>query len=69
MDAVRGTERELKFASKVIAIMLSKNEIYKIKDRSNWDDNRNDWKIPTFYFDLKDKNIAFPTINAKGTYF
>lgn len=44
--------------------MLSENEMYKIKQRAQWDENKNDWKIPLFYFNSAEKNIQFPTINA-----
>jgi hypothetical protein len=44
--------------------MLSDHEMYKIKDKAQWDDNKLDWKIPLFYLNPKDSSIAFPTINA-----
>ena len=65
LDGIRDQEKDLKFANKVIKIMLSENEMYKIRQKAQWDDNKSDWKIPLFYFNSAEKNIAFPNINAQ----
>jgi hypothetical protein len=45
-------------------ILLSENEMYKIREKAKWDDNRDDWKIPLFIFNARDKDVSFPNINA-----
>ena len=48
-----------------MGIMLSENELYKLHQRSKWDDEKNDWNVPQFQFNVKSKDLSFPTINAK----
>lgn len=48
-----------------MSILLSENELYKLHQRSKWDDEKGDWTIPMFTFNLKNKDISFPSINAK----
>ena len=48
-----------------MSILLSENELYKLHQRSKWDDEKGDWSIPHFTFNAKTKDISFPTINAK----
>lgn len=64
LEDIRQQEKDLKFANKVIQIMLSENEQYKIREKAQWDDNKLDWKIPLFIFNPRDKDIVFPNINA-----
>ena len=49
-----------------MGILLSENELYKLHQRSKWDDEKGDWAIPHFTFNAKTKDVAFPTINAKA---
>ena len=49
-----------------MGILLSENELYKLHQRSKWDDEKGDWSIPHFTFNPKSKDVAFPTINAKA---
>lgn len=64
LDTIRQQDRDVKFANRVMAILLSENEMYKIKQRAQWDENRQDWKIPLFTFNAAQKDIQFPNINA-----
>ena len=48
-----------------MSILLSENELYKLHQRSKWDDEKGDWTIPYFTFNIRNKDIQFPTINAK----
>lgn len=64
LETIRQQEKDLKFANKVNAILLNENEMYKVKEKAQWDENKQDWKIPLFYLNQKDNTIAFPTINA-----
>lgn len=49
----------------MIGILLTDNELYKLNEKSKWDDEKNEWTIPLFTFNSRSKEIAFPTINAK----
>ena len=48
-----------------MSILLSENELYKLHQKSKWDDEKGDWAIPQFAFNPKSKDISFPSINAK----
>lgn len=65
LDIVRTQEKSVKFSAKILKILLSDNELYKLHQKSKWDDEKGDWHIPLFTFNAKNKDIAFPTINAK----
>jgi len=65
LDIIRSQSKAVKFSNKVMSILLSENELYKLHQRSKWDDEKNDWYIPNFTFNPKSKDLAFPTINAK----
>ena len=47
-------------------MLLNENQMYKIRDKAKWDDNKQDWKIPPFYINEKENQIAFPNINAQA---
>lgn len=47
-------------------ILFSENELYKLHNKSKWDEERGDWTIPLFTFNPKNKDISFPSINAKS---
>lgn len=49
-----------------MSILLSENELYKLHQRSKWDDEKGEWIIPHFTFNAKAGDIAFPSINAKA---
>ena len=65
LDIVRSQEKAVKFSNKVMSILLSENELYKLHEKSKWDDEKEEWKIPFFAFNPKSKDLSFPTINAK----
>lgn len=66
LEIVRSQEKAVKFSNKVMSILLTENELYKLQSRAKWDDERGDWSIPLFTFNPKSKDISFPTINAKS---
>ena len=66
LDAYRQLLKNNKFNQKVIGILLSENEIYKLNEKSKWEDDKQEWSIPLFTFNTKDKSLNFPTINAKS---
>jgi len=60
LETIRTQEKDLKFANKVMNIMLNENEMYKIREKAQWDENRLDWKDPSLYFNSKDKDVQIP---------
>jgi len=65
LDIIRQQEKIVKFSNKVMSILLSENEMYKLHQRAKWDDERGEWDVPYFTFNPKQKDIAFPSIGAK----
>ena len=65
LDIIRSQEKAVKFSNKVMSILLSENELYKLHQRSKWDEEKGDWTVPLFTFNPKNKDIQFPSINAK----
>lgn len=45
--------------------MLKESDIYKIKQKSAWDENRKEWTVPAFILTDKKQDVSFPTINGK----
>ena len=43
LEIVRSQEKAVKFSNKVMSIMLTENELYKLQSRAKWDDDRADW--------------------------
>lgn len=66
LDIIRSQEKAVKFSNKVMGILLSENELYKLHQRSKWDEEKGEWGIPLFTFNPKQKDISFPSINAKA---
>ena len=66
LDIIRSQEKAVKFSNKVMNILFSENELYKLHNKSKWDEERGDWTIPLFTFNPKNKDISFPSINAKS---
>ena len=66
LETIRELEKDLKFSTNVMKIALSNSEIEKIRGKSHWDDNRGEWKVPTFLFNPISgiKDVQFPTING-----
>lgn len=65
LDIIRSQEKIVKFSNKVISILLTDHELYKLNEKAKWDDERLEWNIPLFTLNTKTREIAFPTINAK----
>ena len=65
LDVVRQQTKNVKFCDKVMSILLTENELYKLNQKSTWSDEKQDWQIPYFSFNPKSQDLAFPTINAK----
>ena len=56
----------MKFNDKVINMMLSENEKYKLRSRAQWSDSLQDYTIPQFIFSPKESTISFPNLNKQS---
>ncbi len=67
LETIRELEKDLKFANNVMKIALTGNEIEKIKEKSRWDDNKAEWRVPMFVLNNASgqKELQFPTINGQ----
>ena len=43
--------------------MLNNDEFEVIKSASNWNEDKNEYKVPPFFF--KDKKLKFPKLNSQ----
>ena len=66
MDIIRSQEKAVKFSNKAMGILLSEHELYKLHNKSKWDEEKGEWNVPHFTFNAKAGDIAFPSINAKA---
>ena len=60
IDTIREQEKDLDFYQGVLNMLLKKQEIYKIKEKVEFDFEINKWIVPPFI--LKNKEISFPKI-------
>jgi hypothetical protein len=44
-------------------MVLKPEEVAKIKNKSTFDDDRNEWNVPVFH--LKNKEVALPSLSIK----
>lgn len=56
---------DMKFSNALLNNMLREADIYKIKQRSSWDESRKEWTVPAFLLQDKKTDVSFPTINAR----
>ena len=61
LDTVRDQEHEIKLLNGMLKMILNNHEIAKIRMKSQFDDDTNEWKIPYFY--MKAKDVQFPTLS------
>ena len=48
----------------MIANLLSDDQLYKIKEKTEWDEEKRKWKLPPFV--IKSKEIQFPKLGGMG---
>ena len=67
LDTIRDQDKDLKFASAITKIAMSNQELEKIRAKSNWDENKSEWRVPLFYLNPNkgEKDVQFPTINGQ----
>lgn len=64
MDTIRQQGLDLRFYKKLVRMLLKDEEIAKLKLKSTYDDNSNDWVIPPFI--LKGKEVTLPSLKKNG---
>ena len=55
----------MKFSNAVVSIMLKESDLFKIRQKSVFDEGKKEWTIPNFILNDKKTDITLPTINAK----
>ena len=58
LDTIRAQEKDLDFLNAVVAMMLKDGEMYKLKEKIDYDFEAGKWKVPPFI--IKNKEVAFP---------
>jgi hypothetical protein len=48
LDTVREQAKELDFLNQMIGFLMTNEQIYKIKEKTEWDEEKRKWKIPAF---------------------
>jgi hypothetical protein len=59
---LRQQEFDIKFFRQVVDMVLKKDEIIKLKEKSKYDDGSNEWDIPIFV--LRAKDVELPTLSG-----
>jgi len=59
-------ECDLQFSNVLVSNMLKESDIFKIKQRSSWDESRKEWSVPSFILTDKKTDVSFPTISGKA---
>ena len=62
LNEITRQAHELKFCKKVFSMMLRPDEIARIRTKSSFDEDEDDWKVPAFIF--KQKELTFPKLNG-----
>jgi len=63
LDAIRKLEIDLSFYKEIVDMMMNENNLYKIKSRSLYDDEKAQWEIPPFV--LKGKQVNLPKLGIQ----
>lgn len=50
VESIRGQERELDFLRQIVSVVLSKDELEDVRTHATWDDEKEDWVMPSFEF-------------------
>ena len=62
INEIKSQRDELKFCKKVIQMMLRADEIARIRSKSTFSEELDDWTVPAFIF--KQKDLVFPKLNG-----
>ena len=59
-DTIREQEKDLDFLNAIVSMMLKDGEMYRLKEKIEYDFESGKWKVPPFL--IKSKEVAFPRI-------
>jgi len=59
-DTIREQEKDLDFLNAIVSMMLKEGEMYRLKEKIDYDFETGKWKVPPFL--IKNKEVAFPKI-------
>jgi len=59
-DTIREQEKDLDFLNAIVSMMLKEGEMYRLKEKIEYDFEVGKWKVPPFL--IKNKEVAFPKI-------
>lgn len=62
---IKDQEAEIKFSNGLLGQLLKDSDLFKIKQKSAFIEDRKEWVIPQFILADKKGDVSFPTINAK----
>ena len=63
LETIRTLEIDLGFFKSVVYMMMTENNLYQIKTRSQYDGERSEWEIPPFV--MKGKQINLPKLGLQ----
>jgi len=59
-DTIREQEKDLDFLNSIVGMMLKEGEMYRLKEKIEYDFEAGKWKVPPFI--IKNKEVNFPKI-------
>ena len=59
-DTIREQEKDLDFLNAIVSMMLKEGEMYRLKEKIEYDFEVGKWKVPPFL--IINKEVAFPKI-------
>ena len=59
-DTIREQEKDLDFLNAIVSMMLKEGEMYRLKEKIEYDFEVGKWKVPPFL--INNKEVAFPKI-------
>ena len=65
LDTVREQAKELDFLNQMIGNLMTDEQIYKIKEKTEWDEEKRKWRLPAFI--IKQKEIQLPKLGGMNT--
>jgi hypothetical protein len=65
LDTVREQAKELDFLNQMIGNLMTDEQIYKIKEKTEWDEEKRKWRLPAFV--IKSKEIQLPKLGGMNT--
>ena len=64
LETIRQQQYDLRFYKRIVQMLMKDEEIAKLKLKSKYDDNTNDWVVPPFI--LKAKEVTLPSLKKTG---